>query len=90
MCVRKKKHVDLLALILPFHIDYILRLFLFLTMVSQQQIFYRCICFIFITIAKKYLCRQNKISDYAVAVSLEINGTLSFLLPSVPRNVLVY
>ena len=45
MCVRKKKQVDLLTLILPFHIDYISRLFLSLTVVAQQQIFYRCIYF---------------------------------------------
>jgi len=79
MYVRKKKQVDLLTLILPFHIDCILRLFLFLTMVAQQQIFYWCICFLFITLAKEYLCRQNKISGCAVGIS--------FLLPSVPRNV---
>jgi hypothetical protein len=35
MCLRKKKQVDLLTLILPFHVDYILRLFLFLNMVAQ-------------------------------------------------------
>jgi hypothetical protein len=42
----RKKQVDLLTLILPFHIDYILRLSLFLTMVTQQQILHRYICFI--------------------------------------------
>jgi len=87
MCVRRKKQVDLLTLILPFHIDYILRLFLFLAMFAQQQIFYRCICFLLIIIAKEYLCRQNKISGCAVGMSLDIKGALSFLLPIVPRNV---
>jgi len=78
MCVRKKKQVDLLTLILPFHIDYILRLSLFLTMVTQQQIFHRYICFFFITVAKEYLCRQNKISGSALGMSLDIKGTYLF------------
>jgi len=78
MCVRRKKQVDLLTLILPFHIDYILRLFLFLAVVTQQQIFYRCICFLLIiVIAKEYLCRQNKISGCAVGMSLDIKGAHS-------------
>jgi len=57
MGVRKKKQVDLLTLILPFHIDYILRLSLFLSMLTQQQIFHRYICVLFLTVAKEYLCR---------------------------------
>jgi hypothetical protein len=84
---KEKKQVDLLTLILPFHIDYILRLSLFLTMVTQQQIFHWYICFLFITVAKEYLCRQNKISGSAVGMSLDIRGTLSVLLCGVPRNV---
>jgi hypothetical protein len=86
MCVRKKKQVDLLIPIPPFHIDYILRLFLFLTMAAQQQIFYRCIRPLFITIAKEYLCRQNKISGCAFGMSLDIKSTLSFPLTSVLRK----
>jgi hypothetical protein len=68
MYVRKKKQVDLLTLIPPFHTDSIVRLYLFLTVVARQQIFYRCVCFLFITVAKEYICRQNKISGCAVGM----------------------